>query len=211
MQSSADGVTVNPNLYSPSDIILCRNPLPGAADVFDVSRKSVSRFLESRNIHSDTLVVARQLFEKAGLYWEDISEAEDYEMVFRLADQAQRMIYRSGVVGYLDVSSHASVSRQWPVRERVLLDMMACLRAEILMTDSRMRRSARTSRAWRILELANLEAQQGRGRTALSLEGLALRLSAEPLRILARSFVKPVFAIASKVRTHFHRHSPNSR
>jgi glycosyltransferase involved in cell wall biosynthesis len=211
MQSSADGVTVNPNLYSPTDIILRRNPLPGAADVFEVSRKSVSRFLESENIHSDTLVVARQLFEKAGLYWEDISEAEDYEMVFRLADQAQRMIYRSGVVGDLDVSSHTSVSHQWPVRERVLFDMIACLRAEILMTDSRMRRSARTSRAWRILELANLEAQAGRGRMVLGLEGLALRLSAEPLRIIARSFVKPFFAIASKVRTYFHRRSPNSR
>jgi hypothetical protein len=92
-------------------------------------------------------------------------------MVFRLADQAQRMIYRSGVVGDLDVSSHTSVSRQWAVRERVLFDMMACLRAEILMTDSRMRRSARTSRAWRILELANLEAQAGRGRMVLGLKG----------------------------------------
>ena len=125
-------------------------------------------------------------------------------MVLRLADQAQRMIYRSSVVGDLDVSSHTSVSRQRPARERLLFEMMACLRAEILMTDSGMRRSARTSRAWRILELANLEAQQGRGRMVLGLEGLALRLSAEPLRIIARSFVKPLFAIASKVRTYFH-------
>ena len=45
----------------------------------------------------------------------------------------------------------------------------------------------------------------------LGLEGLALRLSAEPLRILARSFVKPMLAIANKARTFFHRHLPNSR
>jgi hypothetical protein len=132
-------------------------------------------------------------------------------MVLRLADQAKRMIYRSSVVGDLDVSSHPSVSRQRRARERLLFEMMACLRAEILMTDSRMRRSARTSRAWRMLELANLAAQEGGGRTALGLEGLVLRLSAEPLRIVARSFVKPVFAIASKVRTYFHRHSPNAQ
>jgi glycosyltransferase involved in cell wall biosynthesis len=188
MQSSSNGVLVNPDMLSYAAGPLRRRPLRGEADLFGVARRDLSRLLAHRILHSDTLVAEKRLLIETGMYWEKINFAEDCEISFRLADKARRIIFRSTVVGDLEVADHPSISRTFETKERLLFSIFAALRAETVVADPALRRAARTRRAWEMLRLAQLMAQERRRTEALELavQSLLLQPSGEAVRIIGK-------------------------
>jgi glycosyltransferase involved in cell wall biosynthesis len=193
MQCSTGGAVVTPNLHAPPNSVLQRQPLPGESDMFEVSRKRMSRFLMQRNVQSDTLVVAKPLFDKVGQYWEDVwGFPEDNDMIYRLADRANRIIYRSSIVADLNVSRHASIFQSRREQDRMLLELASYLGSETLVADKRLQRAARANRAWHMITFGDQKLREGQRQQAVHLaaEGFLLHPSLAALRVIARSLIR---------------------
>jgi glycosyltransferase involved in cell wall biosynthesis len=192
LQTSNRGDIVIPDWFSVAGDPLRRNPLPGEADLFQVTRKDMSRLLAHRCLHADTLVVKRTLLTKIGMYCETVQFAEDHDFAFRLADMAKKALFRAVVSADLDVGYHPSAARRYDAQERILFSILACLRAETQVSDPGLRRVARSNRAWRMLELARSMMEAGRTRASceLAAQALLVRPSLEALRIIARALTR---------------------
>src|SRR6185437_4195179 len=107
MQTSIDGQVINPNWFK---LLTQRGEMPitGEPDVYRVSPGELRAFLRHRIFHANTMVVARELLNHLGSYWEKVSFAEDHDISFRLADAAARVLFRTTVTADLDISPHPS-------------------------------------------------------------------------------------------------------
>jgi glycosyltransferase involved in cell wall biosynthesis len=191
MQTSRDGDIIIRDWCSVASGLLSHNPTRGTGDIFQVTIKDVRRFLVQRIIHTDTLVVEKRLMTQVGMYYEREIFGEDYDIIFRLVDNARKIIFRSTVVANLDVSPHPSFIRSYQVQERLLLTILAALRAETQVADPGLRRVARSNRAWFMVELAQLMLQDGRRRQTCELAAQALLVhpSGEALRLIGRALL----------------------
>jgi len=166
MQTSARGKVDDPDLYAPARSALERRKLAGEPDVYVASIEAMARLLRHRTLHTDTLVAARALLFDAGLYWEKTSLAEDRDLSFRLTDRARKILFRSTVVGQLDVSHHQSLYRSYAAQEKALYASLATLHSELALRSSRLRRLARAIRAWDLVELSHHLMEEGKMRHA---------------------------------------------
>lgn len=192
MQTSWDGDIVEPDWFSVAPALF-RNPISGEADLFEVSVTDIVKFLSRRTLHADMLVVEKRLLTEIGMYSEHQVFGEDYDIQLRLADKAKKMICRSTVVADLDVSRHASFSRDWDTLDRTLCTIFAALRAETAVFDQRLRRVARRNRSWMMLDVARLMLRQERKKEAreLATQSFFLFPSFEALRIYGRALRAP--------------------
>src|SRR5262249_44175659 len=128
-----------------------------------------------------------------GMYWEELRYAEDYELSFRLADNAAKSIFRSAVVGEVDVSEHPSVVRSYQAEERLLFGILACTRAELRARDPGLRRTARSGRAWCNLDLAERALETGRSKEAreFAFQALMLHPSLRGMRVAGKALALP--------------------
>ncbi len=187
MQTAAHGKVVDPNLYAPARQALERVPLSGESDVFSVERRNMATLLRHRTLHTDTIVATRELLLDAGLYWEKTNLAEDRDLSFRLVDRASKILFRSTVIGELDVSQHVSLYRTFAEEEKALFGYIATLHSECAVRDPALRRLARAVRAWDLLELTQTAFADGRRAQArkLAQESFLLHPNMGALRILA--------------------------
>jgi len=189
MQTSAHGKVDDPDLYAPARKALQRRRLAGEPDVYLVSPIAMARMLRHRTLHTDTIVAARALLFDAGLYWEKTSLAEDRDMSFRIADRASKILFRSTVVGDLDVSHHASLYRSYAVVEKTLFACLSTLHSEYKVRSPRLRRLARSIRAWDMLELSGALLSEGKFRHAreFAAQSFLLHPSLSAVRALTRT------------------------
>ena len=180
-----DWLSSTPSLYD--------SPITNEKDLFEVSLKGFQKFLRHRNLHADMMVIRKSLLVEIGMYTEQQMFGEDYDIQFRLADKAKKIICRSTVTADLDVSQHTSVSRDYNLEDRALFTILSCLRAEISVSHSNLRRVARGTRAWYLLDLAKLMLQHGRVSSAreLALQALVLHPTLEALRLFAGTLLRP--------------------
>lgn len=189
MQTAAHGKVVDPDLYAPARKSLQRHRLAGEPDVFVVEQRDMGTLLRHRTLHTDTLVATRALLFDAGLYWEKTSLAEDRDLSFRISDHAEKILFRSTVVGELDVSHHVSLYRTFAHQEKALFAYTATLHSEFEVRSPRLRRLARAIRAWDILDLARAAIAEGRSRHAreFAMESFLLHPTLSALRLFAGS------------------------
>jgi glycosyltransferase involved in cell wall biosynthesis len=166
MQTSAHGKVQDPDLYAPARKALQRHAVAGEIDIFRVPQRNIADLLRHRTLHTDTLVAARQLLFDAGLYWEKTNLAEDRDLSLRIVDRAAKILFRSTVVGDLDVSHHVSLYRTFEREEKALFASLATLHSEIEVRSPYLRRLARAIRAWDMLELSRAALADGRTRHA---------------------------------------------
>jgi glycosyltransferase involved in cell wall biosynthesis len=162
MQTSDHGKVDNPDHYAPARRALQRRAVPGEIDVFRVPQRAMAALLRHRTLLTDTLVVSRKLLFDAGLYWEKTSLAEDRDLSLRLVDRAEKILFRSTVVGDADVSHHVSLYRTYEREEKALFASLATLHGEIELRSPQLRRVARAIRAWDMLELSRVALAEGR-------------------------------------------------
>lgn len=189
MQTAAHGKVVDPDLYAPARPSLQQRPLAGEPDVFVVSQSGMAGLLRHRTLHTDTIVATRALLFDAGLYWEKTNLAEDRDLSFRIVDRADKILFRSTVVGELDVSQHASLYRTFAHQEKALFAYMATLHSEFALRSPELRRLARAIRAWDLLDLTRAAMADGRRTHAreFALESFLLHPSLSAVRLLAEN------------------------
>ncbi len=189
MQTAAHGKVVDPDLYAPARHTLQRQPLAGEQDVFIVAQSDMTGLLRHRTLHTDTIVAARSLLFDAGLYWEKTNLAEDHDLSFRMMDRANKILFRSTVVGELDVSQHASLYRTFAHQEKALFAYTATLHSEFELRSPKLRRLTRAIRAWDLLDLTRAAIADGRMRHAreFALESFLLHPTLSALRLLVGS------------------------
>jgi glycosyltransferase involved in cell wall biosynthesis len=192
MQLSNDGNVINPDWFSIGARYLWKNPVSPKHDIYLVTREDIGRFLLHGSIHANTLVVNKALMTKAGMYYEREIFGEDYDITFRLADNANKILIRSAVVADLDVTDHPSFIRSYEAQELMLFVILASLRAETQVADAGLRRVARSNRAWFILELARRMLAEGRCKQAreLAVQSILLRPTMAAIRTIARTIVE---------------------
>lgn len=189
MQTAAHGKVEDPDLYAPARKALQRDKLATEPDIHLVSQRAMVRMLRHRTLHTDTIVATRALLFDAGLYWEKTSLAEDRDLSFRLADRAKKILFRSTVVGELDVSHHASLYRTYALQEKALFAALASLHSEIEVRSPHLRRLARAIRAWDMVELCRHLLAEGKVRHAreFAAQSLLLHPSLGALRLLVET------------------------
>ncbi len=189
MQTAAHGKVVDPDLYAPARKALQRRALPGEPDVFVVAQPDMAGLLRHRTLHTDTIVASRALLFDAGLYWERTNLAEDRDLSFRITDRANKILFRSTVVGELDVSQHASLYRTFAHQEKALFAYTATLHSEFEVRSPGLRRLTRAIRAWDLLDLTRAALADGRRAHAreFALESFLLHPTMSALRLFAGS------------------------
>lgn len=179
MQTSVHQKIRNPSWYALLKPVTQKAPIAGESDVFPLQRAELAGFLNHRILSADTLVIAKELLERIGLYWEKISFAEDHNLSFKLADAARGIIFRSTVTADVDVSPHPSIARTFSENERNIFGLAAIFQAQLSLEDPALRKVCRANRAWRLLELSMSLQEQGKTTAAreLAREALFIRPS----------------------------------
>lgn len=185
MQMGAKGVVSDPDLYAPARPHLQQHKLED--DIFEVPVAAMAGLLRHRTLHTDTIVAARALLIEAGLYWEKTNLAEDRDFSFRLSDRAHKILFRSTVVGELEVSPHASLYRTFAHREKALWSYLATLHSELNVRNPALRQLCRAVRAWDLLDLTRNARDEGlkMQARAFALESFFLHPSLSALRLYA--------------------------
>ncbi|HWT08126.1 MAG TPA: glycosyltransferase family 2 protein [Roseomonas sp.] len=178
MQTVCDGSVLEASYYGKVLPALRRSAeAPGLArDVVQIPPEARAAFLNGRTPHANTIVVRRDMLIASGLYWERLTFAEDHDMAFRLFDAASRITFRRTACAALNVADHPSVARSFASDERSIFSIAATLRASTLVNDSRLRSVLRSDRAWRLLELAETQAQLGQWRAAREFAAESFRI-----------------------------------
>lgn len=201
MQTSRNGEIIGPDFYGTIRSIITRKPIAPA--LYEVEPRSRAAAMQHMFLHCDSLVVSRLLLERAGLFWEKLSMAEDRDLGLRLLDAAETVLYRDAVVADYDRSGQIGLCKAYSEDEIRQFVMMAMLHAETGMCSAAMRRVARGYRAWMLVELAQIQAVAGRPAQAreLARQSLFLRPTAAAARILAGFGPRPPATLAAPRRT----------
>jgi GT2 family glycosyltransferase len=152
--------------------------------IYEVPRDTMHRFLGNFCPHLNTVLVRREVMERAGLFWEKAAFGEDWDMVMRLADNSQRFFHRPDPT----VTFTSAVADSWfndtPVLERSLLMMATAHHVRYRCRGRVLRAGARKAEAWHLRELGRLKAAQGEHREALSYALQALCTRPTPNAVL---------------------------
>jgi glycosyltransferase involved in cell wall biosynthesis len=185
METLSETVVVNPGLYSEFAHILT-TAAPDSDGVYKNSAENIAKLLRHRILHCNSLMVRREMLSYAGVYWDKIRFAEDYNFALRLADHAKIALYWPTVVAILDVGPRISIEGTYLVQEKQLFSMMAALHGELVSTTPILCDAARRGRAWHMALLAEMVLKQGKGGLAsrLARESLAIKLNSLGLRVI---------------------------
>jgi hypothetical protein len=189
MCTVSGGVVQNADWYAQARPALQHALLPGFTDVFLSPLPAVARLLQSRHIHMDTLVCRKSTAVAAGLFVESLLVAEDAHFGLTLCDRASAIVFRSTVVGELDVSPHESANRSIDAEGRLLFGMMCFRHASGQVRDSGLRLAARRGLSWRLMELGQLRLAAGRSGQAfhLAIQSLVTRPSLAALVLAGKA------------------------
>jgi glycosyltransferase involved in cell wall biosynthesis len=189
LRISRNGEVIGPDFYGAARAFLTRCPLPGEADLFEVSQRDRALSLKHVFLHCNSLVVSRHLLHACGLYWEKLTMAEDRDIALRLLDRAERVIYRSTVVADYDRTVRSGLCRSYTDDEIRQFIILAMLHAESKLRNKALRGVARGYRAWMLVEMAQsaLDAARSGQARELAWQSLLLRPTGAAMALLAKS------------------------
>jgi len=174
--ATRDGV-VSDHVWFPDLALLSRGrPLTSGAPVLSVDLDTVLRVVAGTVIHPDCWVVRRTLLEATGGFWERLWFPEDYDLMMRILDRANSILFRpDACVDYrLPVSDSHSLRSS--LSETILQENMAAQHVRLLSRRSSVRRHARAREAWTLRRLANQQRADGQPAAARAFAWQALCL-----------------------------------
>lgn len=185
MQAVSSG-NIRPQSYYDPIKSGIRRKIVNEPDLFSLTVQDMAYVMRRRTLHTDTIVLARALIERAGPFREDINYSEDVEMAFRLADNASGILFRSSVSAHHDVSPHGSLVQRTTIVNNAKMGAAAILHAEVQLRSKALRRSARALRAMHLATLAREACANGMASEARlwGLRSLLLRPNAGALKSL---------------------------
>jgi len=143
--------------YYPDSPCLTSGPLVSDDPrVFRVTLQSMVKTLQHHSIHPDVVVIARDLVLSAGSFCERIVFSEDYELMMRLMDNAESVLYRPEPIATyaLPVLGSHSLRVQWI--DQLLDRQTAAQNVRIKCKRPEIRRCARQRESWVLRELADV-------------------------------------------------------
>lgn len=193
MQTALMGEIRNPSWYRKLVDAPGLGPLKARGNVYRVSLDAIVRFFHHRILSADTLVIRRDLLRRIDGYWTRVRFAEDHDFCFRLADQANGILYRADVCAEVNLTPATNrLSHSFAERDRILFGMLSCLRVESIVRSKALRNVAKANRAWRLLELALLHQKAGEHSHAreTAMQSMLVRPSIQAAKVLALQLTK---------------------
>jgi glycosyltransferase involved in cell wall biosynthesis len=160
---------VIPDWYKGDSRITAGRTLQEKPPIVELDRRGLRALMQHYEVHPNQAVVRRSLLLKTGGFWERIRFSEDYELMMRLLDGAQRVLYRPDLCVRYRLPAGDSVSLVDNKKDH-LVQLLACTQ-HIRATSERgeVRRCARAKEGWTLRQLADHLSAEGRDAAALSM------------------------------------------
>jgi hypothetical protein len=122
--------------------------------VVDVPLCHFADVMRHHVVHPDSTIVRREVLFDAGLFFERLSYAEDYDLMLRLADRSRRLLYRTDYTTRYRLPTGNSSSLQNTDMEQLLQWGFSAQYARMTCRQRQVRRWARAKNAWILREMA---------------------------------------------------------
>jgi|KBSMisStaDraftv2_1062788.scaffolds.fasta_scaffold00931_11 Glycosyl transferase family 2 len=172
MRGERNGVVEVTDYYPDSAFLTSGLCVQDDPHVFQVTLKSMVGALRHHSIHPDVVVVSRELLVSVGAFCERIVFTEDYELMMRVVDRAQSVLYRPDPVAMYALPILGSHSLRVQPIDQLLDRQTAAQNVRIKCTRPEVRRCARQRESWVLRELADVVEEASLG------EALRLRCQA---------------------------------
>lgn len=162
IRASRDG-RVSDHVWFPRLAMLCAGPPVSQAPcrVFPVHLDTVLDVVAGTVIHPDSWVIRRSLLDDVGGFWERLWFPEDYNLMMRLLDRADQILFRpEACVDYRLPVGDAHSLRSSDL-ETILQEIMAAQHVRNVARLPVVRRHARAREAWGYRRLARQQRSSG--------------------------------------------------
>lgn len=173
MRGERNGVIEVADYYPDSPFLTSGARVNDDPPVFGVGLSSMVNALKHHSVHPDVVVVSRELLVSVGAFCERIVFSEDYELMMRLVDSAQSVLYRPDHVAMYSLPVGGSHSLRVQPLDQLLDRQTAAHNVRAKCKRAAVRRCARQRESWVLREVADaLKKDRPRG------ESLRLRWQA---------------------------------
>lgn len=169
------GAVVIPDWYERSPELRRGMRVGSDPPVFHVDLSSMMKAMDHRFVHPNVCVVRRSLLETVGGFLETIKFSEDYELMMRLVDRADKILCRPEVIASYRLPEDDSISlKAAPIENRLQL-LSAIQHAKMTVRHAVVQKSARAREAWTLRQLSeDVRNANRRGYRSLAWQSLCI-------------------------------------
>jgi glycosyltransferase involved in cell wall biosynthesis len=136
-------------------------PILPNAKVYHVPLGKFLKVMKQAMVHPSHSILRRSLLEDVGGFFQGLKTADDLEIMFRLADRAKCILYRSEAAVAIRMPEGKSYSLASSQLEQTLSTYYAMLHARVCCRNGKVRRCIRAHEGWILRELAAYFRNQG--------------------------------------------------
>lgn len=164
---SSQGVII-PDWYPHSPSLKSGARVNDTPPVYEVPLDAFLCVMRHHFVHPVNSIVRREVFQRIGGFFEQVSFGEDRELMLQIADRANRILYRPECIVDYRLPEGDSISLKFTRLEQYLQHVIACQHVRLTCGRTGVRRCARSQEGWSLRELAQQTIAQNRRQTALS-------------------------------------------
>jgi glycosyltransferase involved in cell wall biosynthesis len=136
-------------------------PVLRAPDVFAADLETVLRVVSGSVIHPDCWLLRKSLLDATGEFWERLWFPEDYNLMMRLLDRAQSILFRSDACVDYRLPGEGSHSLRSSLVETIMQEIMASEHVRMVCEKPVVRRHASARQAWGLRRLGRQHRANG--------------------------------------------------
>jgi glycosyltransferase involved in cell wall biosynthesis len=164
-----------PMAWEPDPRILCQGTkVCDSPAIYDVPRSVLAGLMKKCLVHLNVTIVRRSILEEIGGFQEGSRFLEDMNLMIRIADHAQRVLFRPEYAAWYQLPRGNSVSLSQTNFEQKVQALLSAQHARFSCRDSMIRNTARAREGWVLRELSAAEMTQGASAEAVRLAWQAL-------------------------------------
>jgi glycosyltransferase involved in cell wall biosynthesis len=173
-----------------------------APRVYEVPLRAFLEVMQHHFVHPDNSIVRRELLLSVGGFFERVVFAEDYDLMMRIADRCQRILYRPDHVSMYRLPVADSISSTESRQDQTLQVLFCAQHVRLKSERSLVRRCARAREGWTLRELAKGLQDENRSLAALSYawQAVCIYPTAGAAAFLLKSTLKAAMPGASSSR-----------
>ena len=142
------------------------SPVRRSPDVFAPDLDAVLQVVGGSVIHPDAWVVRKTLLDEAGEFWERLWFPEDYNLMMRVLDRAQKILFRPDPCVDYRLPVSGAHSLRTSTIEKILQELLAAQHVRVTSNRPIVARHARSREAWAFRRVAGELRASGRASEA---------------------------------------------
>jgi hypothetical protein len=174
MQGIRDERVVMPDWYPDSPRLTAGRRVTANPPVYEVARHHFIDVMHHHFVHPDNSLVRRAVLLQAGGFFERVIYAEDYEMMMRIIDRTERILYRPDCVVRYRLPVADSISLTQSEEDQHLQVLFGTQHVRLKCQHPLVRRCARAREGWTLRLLARDLQRRSEPLAALSFAWQAL-------------------------------------